>query len=60
MRAFTFGNCGIFLTPIASNFNILPAALLELKDKNAVIKAQAPLALILLVVHIILMYTLGF
>ncbi|MBC5997552.1 DUF979 domain-containing protein [Romboutsia ilealis] len=60
MLALTAGYCGTFLTPMAANFNVLPAALLELKDKNAVIKAQAPLALILLVVHIILMYTLGF
>lgn len=56
----TAGYCGTFLTPMAANFNVLPAALLELKDKNAVIKAQTPLALILLVVHIILMYILGF
>ena len=58
--ALTAGYCGTFLTPMAANFNVLPAALLELKNKNAVIKAQAPLALILLVAHIVLMYTLGF
>ena len=37
--ALTAGYCGTLLTPMAANFNILPAALLELKDKNAVIKA---------------------
>ncbi|WP_017826366.1 DUF979 domain-containing protein [Clostridium botulinum] len=58
--ALTAGFCGTLLTPMAANFNMLPAALLEIKYKNAVIKAQAPLALILLLVHIILMYTLGF
>ena len=58
--ALTAGYCGTLLTPMAANFNMLPAALLELKDKNAVIKAQAPVALTLLVVHIFLMYTLGF
>ncbi len=58
--ALTAGYCGTLLTPMAANFNVLPAALLELKDKNAVIKAQAPIAIILLVVHIFLMYTLGF
>lgn len=58
--ALTAGYCGTLLTPMAANFNALPAALLELKDKNAVIKAQAPIAIILLFVHIILMYTLGF
>lgn len=60
MLALTAGYCGTFLTPMAANFNVLPAALLELKDKNAVIKAQAPIAIILLLVHILLMYTLGF
>ena len=58
--ALTAGYCGTLLTPMAAHFNILPAALLELKDKNAVIKAQAPIAIILLVTHIFLMYTLGF
>ncbi|SCH88567.1 DUF979 domain-containing protein [Romboutsia sp. 1001713B170207_170306_H8] len=58
--ALTAGYCGTLLTPMAANFNMLPAALLELKDKNAVIKAQAPVALVLLIVHIFLMYTLGF
>ena len=58
--ALTSGFCGTLLTPMAANFNMLPAALLETKDKNAVIKAQAPFALILLVVQIVLMYTLGF
>ena len=58
--ALTAGFCGTLLTPMAANFNMLPAALLETKDKNAVIKVQAPFALILLVIHIVLMYTLGF
>ena len=60
MLALTAGYCGTLLTPMAANFNVLPAALLELKDKNAVIKAQALFAVILLIVHIFLMYTLGF
>ena len=58
--ALTAGYCGTLLTPMAANFNVLPAALLELKDKNAVIKVQAPIAIILLLAHILLMYTLGF
>ena len=58
--ALTAGFCGTLLTPMAANFNMLPAALLEMKDKNGVIKAQAPFALVLLTIHIILMYTLGF
>ena len=58
--ALTAGFCGTLITPMAANFNVLPAALLEMKDKNAVIKAQAPIAILLLIAHIILMYTLGF
>jgi len=58
--ALTAGYCGTLLTPMAANFNMLPAALLEMKDKNAVIKVQAPIALTLLAVHIVLMYFLGF
>ena len=34
------GFCGTLMTPMAANFNIVPAALLELADRNAVIKAQ--------------------
>ena len=60
LLALTAGYCGTLLTPMAANFNMLPAALLELKDKNAVIKAQAPVAISLLVIHVFLMYTLGF
>lgn len=42
------GFCGTLLTPMAANFNIVPAAVLELKDRNAVIKVQAPTAFLLL------------
>jgi uncharacterized membrane protein len=58
--ALTAGYCGTLMTPMAANFNIVPAALLETKNKNRVIIAQVPFALTLLVVHIILMYTLAF
>lgn len=54
------GYCGTLLTPMAANYNIVPTALLDLSDKNAVIKAQAPTALILLTVNIFLMYFLVF
>ncbi len=50
--------CGTLMTPMAANFNIVPAALLELPDKNAVIKAQLPTALPLLVANIFLLYFL--
>ena len=54
------GYCGTLLTPMAANFNIVPAALLELPDKNAVIRAQVPTALTLLGCNVVLMYFLMF
>jgi uncharacterized membrane protein len=50
------GYCGTLLTPMAANFNVVPVMLLELKDKNAVIKAQVPIALTILAANIALMY----
>lgn len=50
------GYCGTLMTPMAANFNIVPAMLLELKDKNAVIKAQVPIGLTILAANILLMY----
>ena len=52
------GYCGTLMTPMAANFNIVPVALLELPDKYAVIKAQMPTALIMLVVNIVLLYVM--
>jgi uncharacterized membrane protein len=54
------GFCGTLVTPMAANFNLVPVALLGLKDRYAVIKAQAPTAAILLVVNTVLMYVLVF
>ena len=54
------GFCGTLMTPMAANFNIVPAALLELPDENAVIRAQIPTALALLAVNTALMYFLVF
>ena len=54
------GFCGTLMTPMAANFNIVPAALLELKDRNAVVKAQIPTALPLLAVNIALIWFLAF
>ena len=56
----TAGYCGTLMTPMAANFNILPAALLETKNKYIVILSQLPVALVMLAVHIVLMYTLAF
>jgi uncharacterized membrane protein len=49
------GFCGTLMTPMAANFNIVPAALLELPDRNAVIKVQIPSALLLLAANTALM-----
>lgn len=54
------GYCGTLLTPMAANFNIVPVALLELDDNWAVIRAQLPTALVLLVFNILAMYLLVF
>ncbi len=58
--ALTAGYCGTLITPMAANFNIVPAALLETKNKNIVILAQVPAALVMLVAHILLMYYWAF
>jgi uncharacterized membrane protein len=54
------GFCGTLMTPLAANFNLVPAALLELPDRYAVIRAQIPTALLMLIVNTVLMYVLAF
>ena len=54
------GFCGTLMTPMAANFNIVPAALLELKNQYGVIKAQVPTALPLLIANILILYVAGF
>ena len=56
----TAGFCGTSITPMAANFNIVPASILEMKDKYGVIKAQLPIALALIVAHILLILALAF
>ena len=56
----TAAYCGTLCTPMAANFNIVPAALLETKSKYAVIKSQIPFAVCMLIIHILLVYTLAF
>lgn len=50
--------CGTLMTPMAANFNIVPAVLLDLPDKNSVIKAQVGTALPVLLANIGLLYVL--
>ena len=54
------GFCGTLMTPMAANFNIVPAALLELKDQYGVIRAQIPTAIPLLIANILILYLAGF
>jgi len=54
------GFCGTLMTPMAANFNLVPAALLELKDQYGVIRAQIATALPLLAVNILVIYVAAF
>ena len=54
------GFCGTLMTPMAANFNLVPAALLELKDQYGVVKAQVATALPLLVANILIIYFAAF
>ncbi|SKA67418.1 DUF979 domain-containing protein [Enterovibrio nigricans] len=54
------GYCGTLLTPMAANFNVVPAALLELKNKHHVILMQVVPALIMLAFNIFVMYSFAF
>lgn len=57
--ALTCGYCGTLCTPMAANFNIVPVAVLEMKDDYGVIKNQVLIAGIMLVVQIIMMIVLS-
>ncbi|MDW6058348.1 DUF979 domain-containing protein [Streptomyces sp. FXJ1.4098] len=54
------GFCGTLVTPMAANFNLVPAALLELKDQYGPIKAQIPTAGALLVCNIVIISLFAF
>lgn len=54
------GYCGTLMTPMAANFNLVPVALLDLHDRNAVIRAQTPTALPLLAGNLCLLLWLCF
>ena len=56
----TAGYCGTLCTPMAANVNIMPAALLEVRNKYAIIKSQVPVAIFMLIVHVFLMYFFAF
>ncbi|WP_114765603.1 DUF979 domain-containing protein [Vibrio rhodolitus] len=54
------GYCGTLMTPMAANFNVVPAALLELKNKHHVIMMQVIPGLAILTFNIFLMYSFAF
>lgn len=54
------GFCGTLMTPMAANFNLVPAALLELKSPYGVIRAQVGTALPLLAVNILFIWLFAF
>lgn len=56
----TSGYCGTLMTPMAANFNIVSATILEMKDKNGVMKAQLPVSILMLISQIALMYFMAF
>ena len=58
MLALTCGYCGTLCTPMAANFNIVPVAMLDMKNRFGVIKNQVVPAVILLIVQIIYMIIL--
>jgi uncharacterized membrane protein len=54
------GYCGTLLTPMAADFNLVPAALLELRSPYGVIRAQVWSALAILATTIVLMWLFVF
>ena len=54
------GFCGTLMTPMAANFNLVPAALLELRDQYGVVKAQVATALPLFVLNLLIIYFAAF
>jgi uncharacterized membrane protein len=49
------GYCGTLVTPMAANFNLVPAILLDLRDPHAVIRAQVPMAAAIWIFNVVLM-----
>jgi uncharacterized membrane protein len=54
----TAGSSGTLMTPMAANFNIVPTALLNMRDQYGVIKFQLPFALTIWSIHVILLWSL--
>ncbi len=52
MLALTVGFCGTLLTPMAANFNIVPVAMLDMKNRFGVIKNQLFIAVFMIIFQI--------
>jgi uncharacterized membrane protein len=52
----TAGSTGTLMTPMAANFNIVPTALLNMRDPYGVIKFQIPFALVMWALHVLLLW----
>ncbi len=58
MLALTCGFCGTLCTPMAANFNIVPVAMLDMKDRFGVIKNQLVPAALIFIFQIVYMILL--
>lgn len=54
----TAGSSGTLMTPMAANFNIVPAALLNMRNQYGVIKFQLPVAVTIWSLHVLLMWAM--
>jgi uncharacterized membrane protein len=54
----TVASCGTLCTPMAANFNIVPPALFEMRDRYGVIKFQLPVAAAMFIIHVLLLWIL--
>jgi uncharacterized membrane protein len=55
----TVASCGTLCTPMAANFNLVPPALLEMRDRYGAIKFQLPFAAAMFVAHVLLLWGLA-
>lgn len=50
------GYSGSIISPLAGNFTLVPTALLKIKDQFGIAKAELPVVLIMLFIHMTIMY----
>lgn len=55
----TVASCGTLCTPMAANFNLVPSALLQMRDRYGVIRFQARVAAVMFAVHVLLLWGLA-